>query len=173
MRRWGRHVREKRGFPVQDFRCGGFEGVSENVCQRLFGATRLPLAALLLTLALVQASSSAAAEWNPAAFAKEDTLKLRTIGPEEGEHWFPVWLVVIDDQVYVRLGSRAAGRVERNTTAPYLGVEVAGQRFDHVRGVPVPGEAERVAKAMAEKYTSDIIVRWMSHPLTLRLVPDN
>jgi hypothetical protein len=28
----------------------------------------------------------------------------------EGEHWFPVWLVVIDDQVDVRLGARAATR---------------------------------------------------------------
>ncbi|HVO27715.1 MAG TPA: hypothetical protein VMW56_29250 [Candidatus Margulisiibacteriota bacterium] len=113
-----------------------------------------------------------AAHWDPGAFAKEDTLKLRTIGPKEGEYWFKVWLVVIDGQVYVRLGTRAAERVQANTTAPYLGVEVAGQRFDRVRGVPVPEFAERVAQAMADKYTSDIFVRFMSHPLTLRLVPE-
>lgn len=128
--------------------------------------------AIALACAALVATSSMAAEWNPAAFAKEDTLKLRTVGPEEGAYAFPVWLVVVDAQVYVRLGSRAAGRVQRNTTAPYLGVEVAGQRFDRVRGVPAPEYAERVAKAMAEKYTSDIFVHWFSHPLTLRLVPE-
>jgi hypothetical protein len=131
---------------------------------------RLPV--LVLAALVLFVSRTSAQHWNPASFAKEDTLKLRTVEPNEGEHWFPVWLVVIDDQVYVRLGSRAAGRVERNTTAPYLGVEVAGQRFDHVRGVPAPDYAGRVAQAMAEKYTSDIIVRLFSHPLTLRLVPE-
>jgi hypothetical protein len=125
---------------------------------------------ILAMLTLV--STAAAAEWNPAAFATENTLKLRTTGPQEGEYWFPVWLVVIDGQVYVRLGSRAANRVEQNTTAPYLGVEVAGQRFTHVRGEPAPQLAERVAQAMADKYTSDILVRWFSHPLTLRLVAE-
>src|SRR5262249_35149112 len=113
-----------------------------------------------------------AAEWNPSAFAKEDTLKLGTTAPGDSAHWFPVWLVVIDNQVYVRLGTRAAGRVERNTQSPFLGVEVAGQRYEHVKGVPAPDYAERVAKAMADKYTSDIFVHWFSHPLTLRLVPE-
>ena len=112
------------------------------------------------------------AQWNPEAFAKEDTLKLRTVGPTEGAYAFPVWLVVIDGQVYVRLGSRAVERVQANTTAPYLGVEVAGQRFDRVRGVPAPEYADRVGKAMADKYTSDILIRFFSHPLTLRLVPE-
>lgn len=113
-----------------------------------------------------------AAEWTPETWANESTLRLRTAKEGEGEHWFPVWLVVIDGQLYVRLGTRAAGRVEENTTAPYLGVEVGGQRFDRVRGVPAPEYADRVAEAMADKYTSDIFVRWFSHPLTLRLVPD-
>jgi hypothetical protein len=134
---------------------------------------RLLAGLMVLAFALLVASGVAfAAPWDPAAFAKEDTLKLRTIGPKEGEYWFKVWLVVIDGQVYVRLGTRAAERVEANTTAPYLGVQVAGQRFDRVRGVPAPEFAERVAKAMADKYTSDIFVRFMSHPLTLRLVPE-
>jgi hypothetical protein len=130
------------------------------------------LAAIFVAVGVTIASRSIAAEWNPAAFAKEDTLKLGTMDPGEPEHWFPVWLVVIDGQVYVRLGTRAAGRVERNTTAPYLGVEVAGQRFDRIRGVPAPDYAERVAQAMADKYTSDFIVRLFSHPLTLRLVAE-
>ena len=123
-------------------------------------------------LSLPTTQPAHAVEWTPAALAKESTLKLRTVSAEEGEHWFPVWLVVVDNQIYVRLGSRAAGRVEHNTLAPFLGVEVAGQRFERVRGVPAPEYAEQVAKAMADKYTSDLIVHLFPHPLTLRLVPE-
>jgi len=126
---------------------------------------------VLATVAGVVACTTSvqATDWQPTAWAKEDTLKLRTTAPGEEEHWFPVWLVVIDGQLYVRLGSRAAGRVERNVSAPFLGVEIAGQRFDRARGVPAPEDADRVAAALADKYTSDILVRFFSHPLTLRL----
>ena len=113
-----------------------------------------------------------AASWEPDRFTKEETLKLCTNVQNEGKYCFPVWLVVIDHQVYVRLGSRAADRVEHSTTKPVVGVEVAGQQFEHVRGVSVPDYADRVAKAMGDKYTSDILVRFFSHPLTLRLVPE-
>lgn len=137
-------------------------------------ATRTWCAVLLglTTASFVASLAAVAGQWNPAAFTTEGTLRLRTTRAGEGEHWFKVWLVVIDGQVYVRLGSRAAERVESNTTAPILGVEVAGQRFDRVRGVPAPEYADRVAKAMAEKYTSDIVVHLVPHPLTLRLVPE-
>jgi hypothetical protein len=113
-----------------------------------------------------------AADWNPQAFAKEETLSMRTIGPEEGEYWFPVWLVVIDDQVYVRLGSRAADRVQKNKTAPLLAIKIAGQQFDQMKGEEAPERADAVAAAMAEKYWSDILVRFFPHPLTLRLIPE-
>ena len=132
----------------------------------------LVLAAALVIGVAAQSSLGLPAGWNSETIAKQDTVKLRTTEPEEGEHWFPVWVVVVDDQVYVRLGSRAAGRVQRNTTAPFLGVEIAGQRFDKVRGVPAPESAQRVAAAMAGKYWSDVLVRYFSHPLTLRLVPE-
>jgi len=72
----------------------------------------------------------------------------------------------------VRLGSRAAARVQQNTTAPYVGVEIAGRRFERVRAIPVPEWAPRVAQAMADKYWSDLFVRWLAHPLTLRLVAE-
>jgi hypothetical protein len=127
---------------------------------------------MLVMLSLAASERARAAGWDPATFTKESTLKLRTVSVEGGEHWFPVWLVVIDNQVYVRLGSRAAGRVAHNTEAPFLSVEVAGQRFEHVRGVPAPEYADRVAEAMADKYTSDLIVRLLPHPLTLRLIPE-
>ena len=136
------------------------------------GVRAMWLGAVLLTSWGLTASTALPAGWNPDAIAKQDTIKLRTIGPREGEYWFPVWVVVLDHEVYVRLGSRATGRVRENTAAPYLGVQIAGQRFDKVRGVPAPEAAQRVAAAIAEKYWSDIIVRHMQHPLTLRLVPE-
>jgi len=132
--------------------------------------TRRWLVALAAAL-LYAAPVACAASWDPATFSKQDTLKLRTNCPSEGEYWFPVWLVIVDGQVYVRLGSRAAGRIACNATAPFVGVEIAGQRFDHIRGEPAPDSAERVNRAMAEKYTSDIFVRFFSHPVTLRLMP--
>ncbi|HXG22573.1 MAG TPA: hypothetical protein VNN62_26310 [Methylomirabilota bacterium] len=116
--------------------------------------------------------SATAAEWDPQAFAQKETLQLRTVGPEEGEYWFPVWLVVIDDQVYVRLGSRAANRVKKNATAPYVGVKIAEQQFARVKGEEAPEMADAVAQAMAKKYWSDLLIRFLPHPLTLRLIPE-
>jgi hypothetical protein len=111
--------------------------------------------------------------WDPQAFADVDTLDFLTSEPEEGEHWSKVWLVVLDGQVYVRLGGRAAGRIEANTTAPYVGIKIAGQQFDKVRADPVPEMAERVAAAMADKYWSDLFIRFFPHPLTMRLVVED
>ena len=136
-----------------------------------FGADgmRSLLAAVLFALA---PGIAAAASWDPAAFASESTLELKTTAAGEGEHWFPVWLVVVDGDVYVRLGSRAAGRMERNTTAPYVGVRVAGQQFDRVRAVTAPEKRAAVADAMANKYWSDVMVRYFGHPMTVRLLPE-
>ena len=109
-------------------------------------------------------------QWTPERFANEQTLELLTVGPEEGEHWSTVWLVVIDGQVYVRLGDRAAGRVEASTRKPLVDVRIAGETFHNVSVDPAPEMADRVAAAMGEKYWSDIFVRYMSHPLTARLI---
>src|SRR5438477_2367548 len=108
-------------------------------------------AVLMLTIAVVPATS-VAASWNPATFAGESTLQLKTTAAGESEHWFPVWVVVVDDDVYVRLGSRAASRMARNATAPYVAVRVGGQQFDRVKAVPVPEKAVAVAAAMSRKY---------------------
>src|SRR5213593_3433990 len=128
------------------------------------------LAAALFVV--LSAAPIGAAEWKPGAYASESTLQLRTTAPGEGDHWFPVWLVVFDDQVYVRLGTRAADRIERNTTKPYVSVRVAGQQFDRIKAVAAPESVERVAHAMADKYWSDVLVRHMDHPLTMRLAPE-
>jgi hypothetical protein len=124
------------------------------------------------SLAAALSAIAAAADWNPLAWTRENTVELRTVAAGEGEHWFPVWLVVIDDQLYVRLGTRAAGRIDNNATAPFIAARIAGQQFDRVRTVPAPDYAARVAQAMADKYWSDLFVHWMSHPMTLRLMPE-
>ena len=112
----------------------------------------------------------AVAGWTPAEWADDSTIELRTTRAAEGEHWFSVWLVVLDDQVYVRLGSRAAQRIKDNTTAPMLDVRIDGQQFS-VKGVDSPADAERVAQAMGKKYWSDVVIKYFDHPMTLKLVP--
>ena len=130
------------------------------------------LAALAVTAIGLVATPASAGSWTPDAWARESTVELRTTAPGTAEHWFPVWLVVLDGQLYVRLGSRAAGRIAQNQTGPWIGVRIAGQQFDHVRGESAPDQAGRVAAAMAAKYWTDVLVRHVNHPLTLRLVPE-
>jgi hypothetical protein len=134
--------------------------------------------ALIALLVLVGAGSGCSPQvvvpkWDPAAFQSLQTLEFLTVGPEEGPHWSTVWLVVLDDQVYIRLGTRAADRMQRNTTAPHVGVRIGGREYERVRAEDVPAMAARVASAMGEKYTMDLLVRHSSHPLTMRLTPDS
>ena len=129
----------------------------------------VPFRVLLATLA---AGSTPAMEWNPRAYQELSTVEVRTLCPGEGELWFPVWLVSLDDQIYIRLGPRAAGRIRCNQTSPYVAVRVGERQFDHVKGIETPEEAQRVADAMAAKYWSDLVIRFLPHPMTLRLVPE-
>jgi hypothetical protein len=134
-------------------------------------------AAVLVLVATLAASGcvgrqKAVASWDPAAFQDIDTLQFRTTGPEEGEHWSTVWLVVLDGWVYVRLGARASDRMQRNTTAPLVAVRLGGREYPRVRVEEAKDMVERVAAAMAEKYPTDFFIRHADHPLTLRLVPD-
>jgi hypothetical protein len=121
---------------------------------------------------------AAAAPWNPAAVARQSTIELLTVGADEGEHWSTVWFVVVDGQPYVRLGSRAARRIENNTTAPRLKVRVARSEIHPMRYEQAPEMAERINAAMGEKYWSDVLgepfrrLGLSSPPLMLRLVPD-
>jgi len=131
--------------------------------------------AIAVTLLIVGSMATALpvqAAWEPEAFRDEDTLEIRTVAEGKAAHWFKVWLVVLDGQVYVRLGSRAAGRIESNTTKPFVGIRIAGQEFERVVGEEAPAMVDPVAAAMAEKYWGDFLVRIVSHPLTLRLVPE-
>jgi len=125
-------------------------------------------------LGFLLAGRASAADWTPAAWADENTVELRTTDPGEQPYWFPVWLAVVDGQLYVRLGSRAAGRFDRNVTKPILGVRIAGQTFERVRAVLAPDMTDRVRDVMADKYWTqgDFIVRRLNHPYLLRLEPE-
>ena len=132
----------------------------------------MKLTATVLALALVSFSTLAqAAEWTPDKWTDEDTLQLRTECPDEGEHWSYVWLVVLDGDVWVRLGSRAAGRLDCSKTRPLASVKIGGQEFAAVEMVQVPEMAAHVAAAMGAKYSTDIFVRYLNHPYTMKLVP--
>jgi hypothetical protein len=122
-------------------------------------------------VALCCLATAAHATWDAQAFSRESTLELQTVDAEEGPHWSTVWLVVIDGQLYVRLGSRATGRMQRNTTKPYVKVRVAGQEFDRVLAQIEPNMVDAVAKAMADKYWADVLMRHFDHPMTMRLTP--
>ncbi len=126
-------------------------------------------AALGVFIAFGFATSVLGADWDANAFKEAETIDLRTIGAEEGEYWFPVWVVVIDDQVFVRLGSRAAERIRANQTGAEIAIRVNDRLFDKVQTQDAADYVDRVADAMAEKYWSDIFVRYFSHPMTLRL----
>ena len=134
---------------------------------------RTAFAAVLLGMAFATAVR-AADDWTPPAWANENTVELRTTDPGSEPYWFPVWHVVLDDKLYVRLGSRAAGRFDRNATKPIMGVRIAGKTFERVRGVVTPDMTARVDAAMADKYWTqgDFFVRFVNHPYTMRLEPE-
>jgi len=132
----------------------------------------MKLPATLLTLALLALPVYVeAAEWSPEEWAAEETLQFRSDCPDDGEHWSYVWLVVLDREVWVRLGSKAAGRVDCNKTKPLTSIKIAGQEFESVELVDAPDMTDRVAAAMGEKYMSDMFIRYMNHPYTMKLVP--
>lgn len=136
-------------------------------------ARRLAASCLALLLLISSATADPAADgWDPAAWANEDVIELRTQAPGKEPHWFKVWLVVIDGQLYVRLGTRAARRFEENETRPKVTVRIAEREFPAVVGTPAPEMAGKVDAAMAEKYWTDVFVRYFDHPLTLRLAPE-
>lgn len=112
------------------------------------------------------------AGWDPVVMKEASTLEFRTVAKDEAPYWSTVWMVVIDGQVYVRLGRRANARIEGNTEAPYVAVRFEGEEFPRVKAEAAPEIAEKVNEAMADKYWTDIGIGWISHPLTARLVPE-
>jgi len=137
--------------------------------------TNVVVALAIFWIALIGGASAAnnpVPGWDPNAFRDQSTLQIMTVGPKEGEHWSNLWLVVLDGQLYVRLGDRSFGRVQKNTTSPYVKVKIGDKEFDKVRLEAAPEMADKVAAAMADKYFMDILVRHESHPMTARLVAE-
>ena len=135
----------------------------------------LAILSLVLSAALATAAGAdekAVPGWDPAVFRDASTIKILTTEPDVGEHWSNLWVVVIDGQPYVRLGDRAYGRIQRNTTSPFVKLKVADQEFDKVKVEEMPDMKEKVGAAMADKYWMDVLIRHESHPMVARLVPE-
>jgi predicted DNA-binding protein (MmcQ/YjbR family) len=131
------------------------------------------LAVLVLSIAFAAAAGdSAMPGWDPSVFRDASTIKVMTTDPDAGEHWSNLWVVVIDGQPYVRLGDRSYGRIQKNSTNPYVKLKVADKEFDKVKIEEAPDMKEKVATAMADKYWMDILIRHESHPMVARLVPE-
>ena len=123
-------------------------------------------------------SLSAPSDWNPAAFKDESTLEFLSLREGGRQHWSPVWLVVVDEQLYLRLGRRAIKNLKSSTSysdnpsdsSPNSAVRIAGREFE-ISITEANEMAGPVARAMAEKYPTDCLVRFFPHPLTVRVKP--
>src|SRR5271154_2680597 len=108
------------------------------------------LAVLSFVLSVALATAACAEDktvpgWDPAVFRDASTVKIMTTEPDVGEHWSNLWVVVIDGQPYVRLGDRSYGRIQRNTTSPFVKLKVADQEFDKVKVEEMPDMKEKAA----------------------------
>jgi hypothetical protein len=139
---------------------------------RISYAAAVMVALCIALTASVHADESIVSGWNPSAFRGDSVLQIMTTEPEVGEHWSKLWLIVIDNQLYVRLGDRAYGRVQKNTTSPYVKLKIGDQEFDKVKLVEMPDMKGKVAAAMADKYFMDKLVRYESHPMVAQLTPE-
>lgn len=126
----------------------------------------MPFSLLLIWLS---ASTFAAQEQGWGLFGDEATLQVLTVDDTGREHWSTLWWVVVDGQLYLRLGRQGAARIEGNRNKPFVSVKIGGQRFDDVRVIAAPEKTEAVAEAMAKKYRLDLLIRYLPHPLTVRL----
>ena len=131
------------------------------------------VAALFIALVTAaRATDSAVPGWDLSAFRDQSIIQIMTTEPDVGEHWSKLWVVVIDDQPYVRLGGRSYGRVQKNTTSPYVKLKVGDQEFDKVKLEEMPAMKDKVAAAMADKYFMDKLIRYENHPMVARLTPE-
>jgi hypothetical protein len=124
---------------------------------------------LCVALVIIAKAFADTSSWDVDAFRQAGTIQIMTTEPEVGEHWFNLWVVVVDGRPYVRLGDRAYGRIQRNTTSPYVKLKVDGQEFDKVKVEEMPDMRDKVAAAMADKYFMDVLIRHESHPMVARL----
>jgi hypothetical protein len=149
--------------------CAGEELVQ---LQRTSNALAVVAALFIALIGTARGADTAVPGWDASAFRDESVIQIMTTEPDVGEHWSKLWVVVIDDQPYVRLGSRSYGRVQRNTTSPFVKLKVGDQEFDKVKLEEMPDMKDKVAAAMADKYFMDKLIRLETHPMVARLVPE-
>ncbi len=140
--------------------------------RRIANAALFVAAISIVLAARARAADKPVPGWDPDAFRDESVIQIMTTEPDVGEHWSKLWVVLIDGQPYVRLGGRSYGRVQKNTTTPYVKLKVGGQEFDKVKVEEMPDMKDKVAAAMAGKYFMDKLIRYESHPMVARLVPE-
>jgi hypothetical protein len=142
---------------------------------KIYRIANLAVLSFVLSVAFASAAHAedkAVPGWDPAVFQDASTIKIMTTEPDAGEHWSNLWVVVIEGQPYVRLGDRSYGRIQKNSTSPYVKLKVADKEFDKVKVEEMPNMKEKVAAAMADKYRMDVLIRHESHPMVARLVPE-
>jgi hypothetical protein len=121
---------------------------------------------------LFAASEALAGQWAGPAFHDESTLEFRTTNAEGEGHWSTVWMVVLDDQVYVNLGERAVERLKTNTAAPLVSVRIDGQEFDEIVVEAAQDRQPAVAQAIADKYWTGFLVPHRRPSTVMRLRPE-
>jgi len=154
-------------------------GRLQSGCRACLSGGPVFVSALTLTFMLTMTSAfmpgavglALAADWNPAAFAEEDTLEFFTVNAEGEEHWATVWFVLIDGEPYIRLGARAQERITQNINRPIVRIRVGGQTYEDIRVEEVPERNDEVAIAMGDKYWSAGLMRYMPERYTGRLTP--
>jgi hypothetical protein len=124
---------------------------------------------ILLCALLVGSAAGGHAAWTPEDWEDGSTLRFETVDPDHERRWSTVWYVVLYGDVYARLGADAAERIERNVKSPYVRIEIGGERFDDVRADPANDMARSVDAAMADKYPTDFLFRFLPHPMVVRL----
>src|SRR5258707_1960214 len=142
---------------------------------KLYRIANVAVLSFVLSIAFAaagRADDKAVPGWDPTVFRDSSTIKIMTTEPDVGEHWSNLWVVVIDGQPYVRLGDRSYGRIQKNSTSPYVKLKVADQEFDKVKVEETPDMKEKVGAAMADKYWLDVLIKHESHPMVARLVPE-
>jgi hypothetical protein len=123
-----------------------------------------------LGLALLLAAPARA--FDPALHADERVIQVVTTNPDGSSRTTKVWIVVVDDQAYIRTGATTwGGNVERD---PDVRILTDSGEFD-LRAVFVTDEAERdrVTQAFRDKYGwSDRLLSPFrgDHPRIMRLV---
>jgi hypothetical protein len=112
------------------------------------------------------------------ALRNVEEIRIATTPPsEKKKHRATIWVVVLDDDVFVRSFTGAKGKWYRNVLAnPEADVEFEGKAI-HVRAIPVKDRAttEAVSRAYLEKYRDSPYAKDMVRdevlPTTLRLEP--